>query len=280
MTDRKLCASRDSIQVQGTGHYRAQDDFELPQIPPEESDLSETAEWQNQTGGGIRPGGFSSILGIAALVGALVVGGWFAMRDSSLEQQHPDWQHVAAANEASDGGTHQLIHVDGRAASQALPSIEITYADANKMATRQVRRALMRNDLVTATAALQQAQNIPGAAQNSDVHLPEITQDADLALAFKQGRKELFQIQLFDCCDEDGDFVEVLVNGASYATVPITHRGTMLSIPLNRGHNSVTIRGVKDGGGGVTLSLRTSRGDYFARAMGVGEEHQMGVVVQ
>ena len=109
---------------------------------------------------------------------------------------------------------------------------------------------------------------------------PILTADSELATALKDGRKELYQIELFDCCHEDGDIVEVLVNGSSFATVPIMHGGTMLSIPLDRGNNTVTVRGVKDGGGGVTLSFRTSRGDYFARYMDVGEEHTMGVVVQ
>ena len=38
----------------------------------------------------------------------------------------------------------------------------------------------------------------------------------------------------------------------------------------------MTIRGVKDGGGGVTLSFRTSRGEYFAQAMQVGQEYPDG----
>ena len=70
------------------------------------------------------------------------------------------------------------------------------------------------------------------------------------------------------------------MNGKSFAAVPIMHQGTMLSIPLDRGSNTITVRGVKDGGGGVTLSFRTSRGEYFARYMAVGEEHHMSVVVQ
>ena len=104
--------------------------------------------------------------------------------------------------------------------------------------------------------------------------------NSDLAAALNDGRTGLFRIELFDCCDEDGDIVELDVNGALFATVPIMHQGTKLSIPLQRGNNTISIRGVKDGGGGVTLSFRTSRGDYFARYMAVGEEYQMNVVVR
>ena len=133
---------------------------------------------------------------------------------------------------------------------------------------------------MTANAALQAAQKMPSASQNPDVTPPQIAADSELAAALSDGRQELFQIELFDCCDEDGDIVEVIVNGTSFATVPIMHGGTMLSIPLQSGSNTVTIRGVKDGGGGVTLSFRTSRGEYFARAMRVGEQYQMEVVVR
>jgi hypothetical protein len=58
------------------------------------------------------------------------------------------------------------------------------------------------------------------------------------------------------------------------------HGGQVLSIPLGSGNNTVTIRGVRDGGGGITLSFRTSRGEYFARPLRVGEQYQMGIVVR
>jgi hypothetical protein len=53
-----------------------------------------------------------------------------------------------------------------------------------------------------------------------------------------------------------------------------------LAIPLGSGTNTVTVRGVKDGGGGITISFKTSRGNYFCQSMRVGEEHRMGVVVK
>ena len=187
---------------------------------------------------------------------------------------------MAAAADASDANTNQLVRVDAAGNAQVLPTIGVSATDLDRNATQQVRTALRRSDVMTATAALQSAQGLPTASQNPDVQPPQIVADSALATALQNGRSELYNIELFDCCDEDGDIVEVIVNGASFATVPITHGGTMLSIPLERGSNTVTIRGVKDGGGGVTVSFRTSRGDYFARYMDVGEEYQMGVVVQ
>ena len=280
MPDGDISPVPDSPRPDGTGHYRADDDIELPPMPETESASAESPGWPTGRGGEKKRIGISSILGTAAVIGALLVGGWYVTQGGSAEKQHPNWQHVTAAAKASDGVTNQLTHLDKAGNTQVLPAIQVTAADADRAATQQVRQALRRNDPITATAALQSAQRMPTASQNPDVRPPAIAADSELATELKDGRTELFQIELFDCCHEDGDIVDVVVNGTSFATVPIMHSGTMLSIPLSRGNNTVTIKGVKDGGGGVTLSFRTSRGDYFARSMRVGEEYQMGVVVQ
>lgn len=268
----------DPSRPQGTGHYRADDDIELPPIQESSSSKAESDQWSNPSTE--KPSRVASIIGVAALIGAVLFSGWFymGMGDASAEKQHENWQHVAAAAKASTDDAQQLIHLDASGASTQSASLEVSSADMNRAAMQQIRIALMRNDLVSASAALQAAQNLPSPSANPEVRLPTI--DTEMATAIKEGRKELYQIELFDCCHEDGDIVEVLVNGKSFAAVPIMHQGTMVSIPLDRGSNVITVRGVKDGGGGVTVSFRTSRGEYFARYMSVGEEHSMDVIVQ
>lgn len=263
---------------QGAGHYRADDDIELPPLDESKSNAADAEQWSSGPTPPHKSAGFGSILGAAALIGGVVVGGWFYMGGGSAEKQHEKWQYVSTAAKASNDNAQQLVRLDSSGASAATSSLELSAADINRAAMQQIRMALLRNDLVSASAALQAAQSLPSPSANPDVVLPTI--DADAATAIKQGRKELYQIELFDCCHEDGDIVEVLVNGQKFAVVPILHQGTMLSIPLDRGNNTITVRGVKDGGGGVTLSFRTSRGEYFARYMSVGEEHLMDVVVR
>ena len=280
MPDHDISPIPDPSQPQGEGHYRAEDDIELPPMPESEDAGAAPTAWSHDEGGGRKSKGFSSLLGAAVLIGAVVVGGWYVMRSGSAEKEHPNWRHVSAAADASGAGASQLVHLSAAGSSQVLPAIELSAADRDRSATRQIRSALRRGDLMKANALLQAAQKMPSASQNPDVTPPQIEPDSDLAKALTDGRQELFQIELFDCCDEDGDIVEVIVNGASFATVPIMHGGQVLSIPLASGNNTVTIRGVKDGGGGITLSFRTSRGEYFARDMLVGEQYQMGVVVR
>jgi hypothetical protein len=277
MPDRDISPMPDSRQPHEEGHYRAEDDIELPPMP--ESEALGPAEAGYSTGAG-KPKSISAVLGAVTLIAAVTVGGWLLMRGGSAEKTHPNWQHVAAAADASDSSASRLVHLDTAGNAHVLPSIEVSAADQDRSSTRQIRMALRRGNLMMATAALQAAQTMPSASQNPDVAPPQIAADSELATALRDGRSELFQIELFDCCDEDGDIVEVTVNGSSFATVPIMHGGTMLSIPLQQGSNRVTIRGVQDGGGGVTLSFRTSRGEYFAQAMRVGQEYPMEVVVR
>lgn len=66
-------------------------------------------------------------------------------------------------------------------------------------------------------------------------------------------------IVLRDNGAEDGDYVTVSVNGRVYATgVFLRNAGNSVHVPLKPGPNLVQIRGVRDGGGGVTLAADVS----------------------
>lgn len=255
-------------------HCREANDMEFPTIHETANNNSTESNEASR-----KSGGWATLLGSAVITAFLLVGGLSLLQSASDESQHPNWQHVSAAADASTEGMSQLVRITAAGTEETLTSIEVTPADADRIATRRVRAALMRNDIAAATIALQAAQRIPS-SPDTDVQQPDLSTDPELVAALQEGRKELFQIELFDCCQEDGDVVEIDVNGGYFATVPIMHAGTLLSIPLSSGHNTVTVRGTHDGGGGVTLSFRTSRGDFFARHLRVGEAYQLGVTVQ
>ena len=259
---------------QNSVHCREANDMEFPTIHERANNNSTESNEASR-----KSGGWATLLGSAVITAFLLVGGPSLLRSASDESQHPNWQHVSAAADASTEGMSQLVRITAAGTEETLTSIEVTPADADRTTTRRVRAALMRNDIAAATIALQAAQRIPS-SPDTDVQQPDLSTDPELVAALQEGRKELFQIELFDCCQEDGDVVEIDVNGGYFATVPIMHAGTLLSIPLSSGHNTVTVRGTHDGGGGVTLSFRTSRGDFFARHLRVGEAYQLGVTVQ
>ena len=259
----------DRTCCQGAGR-----DLELPPIP--EIDRGNTPDSSHPPQ---RLGGWKRLLGGTIVAGGLLAGGLGLLSSGSDESEHPNWQHVTTATEASTDGSSQLVHVAADGTSRTARTLVVTSADADRAATWRVRTALLRKDLAGATAALQAAQRFPSES-DADVAQPDLAANPDLATALRDGRQELFQIELFDCCQEDGDVVDVLVNGSQFSTVPITNAGTLLSIPLSSGSNTITVVGTRDGRGGVTLSLRTSRGDFIARRMHVGEAYDIGVVVQ
>lgn len=248
------------------------------ELPPETPDRPPTDRWvtSNQPE---RKRNSNNWLGTIALLGALVAAGFYTWGGGSTEKQHPNWQHVAAATKASSDSSSQLVTSAANGTAQLVNSVSLSQADLNQAATQRIRATLASGDIATATAQLQAAQQVSAEAK-ADTVLPDLATNAQLASDLESGRKELFQLELFDCCDEDGDIVEVLVNGQSFATVPIMHAGTTLTIPLSTGDNSIVIRGTRDGGGGVTLGVRTSEGEFFSRYLWVGEECMIGMHVQ
>ena len=276
MPESEMTPQPDSPRPEQVGYHQSDNDIELPPIRKSSGDGTPIS--QSRGSRYRKPGSLLRLIGSAILAGTLVGVSLFLFQGLSAEKQHPNWQHVAAAAEASNEYSH-LVQLDTSGSSKVVTEIELTSADANRAASTQIREALVRGDLAGATTALQAAQQIPN-TPGGEVEQPELVAGSELATALKDQRKELYQVELFDCCDEDGDIVQVLVNDVPFATVPIMHGGTLLSIPLSQGHNTVTVQAVHDGGGGVTLAFKTSRGQFFAGFMMVGQSYQLGVTVQ
>ncbi len=260
------------------GHYQVCDDIEFPPYSGEKGSSA-------GNGGDLSKGiqnpqmQFGKWIAVAALTAGIVVGAWMIFGNGSTEQQHENWQHIAAANNASANGTTVLRRVDATGTIAEAQKIEVSRADRDFVTSAAVRQALFANDIAAATQALQSALNLPSSG-DPDLKKPTISPGSKLANAIQRNREQFFKVHVFDCCDEDGDVVEILINGNSFATVPIVNKGVTLSIPLHRGNNTLTLRGVKDGRGGITVSFATSQGNYFCRAMRVGEEHTIAVVAR
>ncbi len=96
-----------------------------------------------------------------------------------------------------------------------------------------------------------------------------------------RGDTSFYHIHLSDSCYDDGDVVEILINGQPFFIVPITNAGATLSVPITSGTATViSVRGVYDGGGGITVACRSSQGEGFVRVMTVGEIQPLGVTIR
>ncbi len=74
--------------------------------------------------------------------------------------------------------------------------------------------------------------------------------------------------------------MDIFINGEPYSTVRLAHKQSVLSLPLTPGTTLITLRGVHDGGGGITVLFETSQGEFFCQPMDIGEEYHVQVFVK
>ena len=83
------------------------------------------------------------------------------------------------------------------------------------------------------------------------------------------GSVRLAAVTVWDTMVEDGDVVELNAAGFSQR-VTIMHKPVTFFLPLNPG-GSVSIKAVRDGGGGVTLGVSTITGKLALPVLAVGQ---------
>ena len=112
--------------------------------------------------------------------------------------------------------------------------------------------ALARNTVFAASVELEEAK--PTIAATFDAPIAEpIVEDAE------RGLTEIVYFTVFDNWDQDGDVVRI-ANGLIDVTVPIWHAESTIPIPVSSSHPTITLHALKDGGGGVTIGVRTADG--------------------
>ncbi|MEZ6073214.1 MAG: hypothetical protein R3C10_23830 [Pirellulales bacterium] len=180
----------------------------------------------------------------------------------------------------------QVRHVNSGGAAEFTSMMTVARSDVDSATTSAVRTALEQNDIAQATQLVQRAQHIPQltpeqqglVADKLRRSVPEPQVTPGMQQAVVSGDASFYHIYLFDCCDEDGDIVEVMLDGVPFAVVPITNSGATLSVPIvNGASTTISLRGVHDGIGGITVACRTSQGDFFLSCMLEGEVQVVGV---
>lgn len=254
---------------------------------------------------GKRVGGWAKLLialGAAAALGFLTFKGPAAEESASA-----NWPHVAQATESGQAlawlGAGGGVTVGG--------NVLVGDADLDSETTAAIRSALMANDTARADqlfAEAQRLQPVPdhlrltspapqGSAADDKVandaqvstdptidsdgptiEPPQATLTEGMRSEILSGDARFYHIHLYDSCWNDGDVVEVLLNGQPTFLAPITNSGCTLSVPVTTGTTVISIRGVYDGGGGITVACRTSQGEGFVRVMAPGEIQPLGIV--
>ena len=94
-------------------------------------------------------------------------------------------------------------------------------------------------------------------------------QPAEVRQAIEDGREPLTWITLWDDQDEDGDTVEIISHGFSQV-VRLTNAPQQIAVPVPEG-GVINVHGVYDGGGGITVAIRTAQGQVALPVMAVGQ---------
>lgn len=263
------------------------DDIDLPRLPSSALEAeSEPVHRSRDVASAKRaePKGLWQLVMAGGLIAALAVGGWWWYGNGAAETANPNWSYVAAAKNASAAqGAAILTHKVATGTTQLSRAVELSLADSNPNLTLTVQALIAQNDLAGANAAIQAAPGISAIAvsqTNTQQAKPQLQPGSRLVTAIRDGNKQFFQVRLFDCCAEDGDVVDLAIDGEHYARVPLTHAGTVLSIPMTPGTTILSLKGVHDGGGGITVSFETSHGEYFSQPIAEGEEFQVGVIIK
>jgi hypothetical protein len=117
-------------------------------------------------------------------------------------------------------------------------------------------------------------QNAPGSVL-AQLNMPEADKRR-LAEKLADGKVRLAAVTLWDTVDEDGDAVDVSAAGFTQRLV-IRHKPATFFLPVQLG-GTVSITAVRDGGGGVTLGVRTIAGPVPLPTLVVGQTVEIPVL--
>ena len=227
---------------------------------------------------------------VCGLVACLVTASRYLPAPSVEEKAHRNWKYVQLATDkttAAYGETRVVVVGPDRQPTIAT-SIGMGSKQKDTSTTTAVVQTLQQGSTQAAVNVIMAAQRIP-----EPLHVPvnplngEKFAPAMIAPVITTGMKQelitgdvnFFHLHLFDCCAEDGDVVDVVLDGQMFARVPITHVGATLSIPIGNGRvTALAVQGVHDGGGGITVAFTSSDGDAFLGVLAVDQVVPLGVV--
>ncbi|MCA9126545.1 MAG: hypothetical protein KDB22_05645 [Planctomycetales bacterium] len=213
----------------------------------------------------------------APLLGCVLLAYWLMPSTPAEEGASPNWTHhqqaVASFESSQDNGL-KFLTTDGQ--ESMVNCLELTSADLDQATTHDFQS--VRWDARRAEQVLKGAQpelNVDDA--QVDAVQPVLSEG--LRADFLNRDTQFYHLFLFDSCYQDGDVVDVLINGRRFATVQLTNSGVTLSVPMNSA-SQISVQGVSDGGGGITVACRTSQGEGFVRVLSEGEEQLLAVVAR
>jgi hypothetical protein len=186
---------------------------------------------------------------LGLIVAALAGGAWFAL--SSGGALPPNIPTVSAPSQPKQW--------------------HVTAADFDQKATDQLKALLSGG---TAETDALNAQNAPALSQLAE-------KSPEMAAEIESGQRRLYRIHLLDFMAQDGDFVELFVDGVSFGDINLSNAGSSILLPVMSG-KPIDMKMVAkvDGGGGVTVAFVSDAGEARTSVLEVGQFEQWQVVLK
>lgn len=166
-------------------------------------------------------------------------------------------------------------------ASAPAPTATPTATPAPTAATPQPAPVVRRPK--PAPSAPKTAAPVPAPAGQTEQAVRQVLAQApaETRAAIADGNQVIYSLHVLDDVVEDGDIVEIFVNGTSYGRVLLASGGQDVLIPLPVGTTAkVHVVAVQDGGGGVTFGVTTSQGEIRSTVMPEGGSDDWSVTIQ
>jgi len=171
------------------------------------------------------------------------------MREEFHEVQVPSHAHVEGGLQTNDkterkNRTRPLVTFGIICIAATIVAMIFSYSSTPE--TSENAKAALANKISTTLAA--------GAillAEDEDMG------EQDYTLAHELMNQNDTRIWIWDYAAEDGDYVQVLINGVPCgAPFMIKHKPVMIPVSMPGLAGTVQVKGVRDGGGGITYAVR------------------------
>lgn len=88
----------------------------------------------------------------------------------------------------------------------------------------------------------------------------------------KNGEMKFYSFKVLDSIDDDGDIVEIFIDGESFSTFVLSKSESKLSVPIEFGKSKlITVKAVRDAGDGITFGAKLINAEFMLDNLLVGE---------
>ncbi len=128
--------------------------------------------------------------------------------------------------------------------------LKVTAADFDKSATARIRRDLLSGVL-------------PSLLEKSSPVIIE---------KIKNGEMKFYSLKVSENFDDNGDEVEILVDGQSFASLVLSSSEKTITIPIEFGKTKmITVKALRDNGDGITFGAHLINSSFLLNNIQVGE---------